>query len=196
MKHSVIAALAARSRRMKTLALFAASSAVLAGCFTGSSPYDYMDGWLIRDDAYMVFATQADVIYVQGETYRDPTHLPLLYARAKNEVASGRFRGLVRVFAPLFSSGDELEQAIEWYFKNMHPKNRPFVFIGEGEGGRMLQAYERENLEDLREKGFMEGFYTDDANKAFVDDEMVQRIRDDISRVRYRTVWGRDMPGK
>lgn len=196
MKHSVIAALAARSRRIKALVLFAASSAVLAGCFTGISPYDYMDGWLIRDDAYMVFATQADVIYVQGEIYRDPTHLPLLYARAKNEAGSGRFRGVARVFAPLFSSGDELEQAIEWYFKNMHPKNRPFVFIGEGEGGRMLQEYERENLEDLREKGFMEGFYADDANKAFVDDEMVQRIRDDIARVRYRNVWGRDMPGK
>ena len=84
MKYSVIAALAARSRRIKALVLFAASSAVLAGCFTGSSPYDYMDGWLIRDDAHM----------------------------------------------------------------------------------------------------------------AFVDDEMVQRIRDDISRARYRNVWGRDMPGK
>lgn len=196
MKHSVIAAVAAHSKRMKALALFTLAGAVLSGCFSVPSPYDYMDGWLIRDDAYMVFATQADVIYVQSEIYRDPTRLPILYVRAKNEVGSGRFRGLARVFAPLFSSDEELEQAIEWYFKNMHPKNRPFVFIGEGEGGRFLQAYEKANLEDLREMGFMEGFYSEDVHESFVDDEIVQKIKDDIARVRYRNVWGRDMPEK
>ena len=182
--------------KLKSLAFVAISTIVLAGCFSCTSPYDYVDYWLIREDALLTFAVNADVIYLQDELYLDAARLPAMYARAKAVVGNGRFDGVARVFSPLVSSADDVVMAIKWYLKNHHEGKRPFAFIGEGEGGRILWAYERLHSEDLKKAGFIGGFYTDDTDGDFVNDEIVRKIKDASMRVRYRNIWGREMPTK
>ena len=112
---------------------------------------------------------------------------------AKSEVGNGRFTGLARVFAPLIVSEKDLDRALSWYFRYHHSRKRPFVFIGEGKGGALLQAYEEKNANFLKAAGLLKSFYTDEARRGFVTAEMVKEIKVALARARYKTVWGREM---
>ena len=179
---------------MKTKTMFALlAAAALSGC-RSTSPYDHRDSWLIRDDPVRAFTVPADVFYVQGEPLAGEDGIPSMYSHAQLEVGNGRFAGFARVFSPLFSDAEDIGEAVEWYFRHHHEKNRPFVFIGEGEGGRMLKGYESRNSEKLKERGLVASFYTDAARKRFVSPEMVREIRSAVMRHRHRVIWGRDLP--
>lgn len=178
---------------MKRFAFIALAGALpFAGCFT--SPYDSVESWLIREDPVRPFAVPADVFYVQNDLYVNLAHVPMMHDYAMSEVGNDRFRGLARVFSPLIATPGDLDRAIGWYLRNHHESDRPFVFIGEGEGGAFLKAYETENKASLEEKGLIASFYTDTARKGFVTKAMVQEIREALSRVHYRRKWGREMP--
>ena len=166
----------------------------LAGCLSHTSPYDYVENWLIREDPVRTFVIPADVIYVQGDMYTKLANVHLMQDYARMEVGQQRFSGLARVFAPLIASSDDLEEALKWYFRYHHRKNRPFIFIGEGEGGRLLKEYEQNDAEDLKEMGLVASFYTDNYRKGFVTQEMVEQIRKAVARARFKAVWGKDMP--
>ena len=180
---------------MKKLAMsFAALALFAAGCFSTRSPYDYVENWLIREDPVRAFAVSSDVIYLHGDLYVDMRAIPSMVSYAKAEVGNGRFSGVARVFAPLVASEDDLEAALDWYFRYHHEDCRPFSFIGEGEGGALLKAYEEKNGERLRKKGLVASYYTDTTRKGFVNDSMVREIRCAVIRARYRAQWGREMP--
>lgn len=83
---------------------------------------------------------------------------------------------------------------MKWYFKYHHKDGRPFVFIGEGEGGRLLKAYEQNDVDELKKKGLVTSFYTDDSRKGFVTPEMIEEIKKAVARARFREVWGKEMP--
>ena len=83
---------------------------------------------------------------------------------------------------------------MEWYFKYHHKKDRSFVFIGEGEGGRLLKEYEEDNASSLKKKGLVASFYTDEHRKGFVTKEMVEKIKDAVARARFERIWGKEMP--
>lgn len=166
---------------------------LLAGCET-TSPYDYLENWLIREDPARTFVIPSDVIYVQGDLYTKLANVPMMQDYAKTEVGHPRFTGLARVFSPLVASSEDLERALEWYFKHHHKKNRPFIFIGEGEGGRLLKAYEEKDAEDLKEDGLVASYYTDEYRKGFVTAEMVKEIKHAVHRARFRQIWGKEMP--
>ena len=178
---------------MKTTAILAAlAAAFLAGC--SSSPYDYSENWLFREDATRPFAVPSDLIYVQGVPYTNVNVIAKMVSHTKDEVGNGRFGGLSRVFAPLVASSDDLELALEWYFSHQHDGERPFVFIGEGPCGALLKQYEEQNAEDLRDKGLLVSFYTEASHTGFVTDKTVREVRQAIIRRRYQEQWGRDMP--
>lgn len=180
---------------MKRFAITLAASALFAaGCLSSRSPYDYVENWLIREDPARAFAINSDLIYVQSDLYVDMKALPSMSSYAKSEVGNGRFRGVARVFAPLIADENDLEAALDWYFRYHHEKNRPFSFIGEGAGGALLKSYEEKNGEWLRDKGLIISFYTDTAHKGFVNPSMVREIKHAVIRARYRAQWGRDMP--
>ena len=180
---------------MKRLAILLAALALFAvGCFSFRSPYDYVENWLIREDPVRAFAINSDVIYLQGDLYVDMKALPAMSSYAKSEVGNGRFNGVARVFAPLIADENDLEAALDWYFRYHHEKNRPFSFIGEGKGGALLKAYEEKNVERLRNKGLVMSYYTETTRKGFVNDSMVREIRRAVIRARYRAQWGREMP--
>ena len=166
---------------------------LLAGCCLLSSPYDYMENWLIREDAVRSFSIPADVFYLQSDLYANVESLPLMSAYAKAEVGGGRFAGLARVFAPLIVSEGDLDRALDWYFRYHHERKRPFFFIGEGKGGALLKAYEEKNANFLKAAGLLKSFYTDEARKGFVTSDMVKEIKASITRARFKAIWGREM---
>ena len=178
---------------MKRLAATILAASVLAGCIS-SSPYDYVENWLIREDPVRTFVVPSDVFYVQSSLYSSVAHVPLMHSYAQTEVGRGRFSGVARVFSPLIANSDDLEKALDWYFKYHHAKGRPFSFIGEGEGGALLQAYENEHEEKLKQLGLVASFYTDRARKGFVTQDTVREIKEAVARARYRAVWGREAP--
>ena len=178
---------------MKRLVALLFAAALFGGC-TSSSPYDYVENWLIREDPVRTFVVPADVIYVQNDLYLNVAHVPMMYSYANAEVGNGRFDGIARVFSPLVASADDLERALKWYFKYHHPDNRFFVFIGEGEGGRLLHEYEKKNEDDLKDEGLVISFYTESARKGFVTSEMVSAIKVAVQKARFKAVWGKEMP--
>ena len=173
--------------------LIVAAFVVLSGC-QSMSPYDYLENWLIREDPVRTFVAQADLIYVQGDLYTKMSNVPMMLDYAKSEVGNGRFHGVARVFSPLVATPEDIEEAMEWYFEYHHKPDRPFFFIGEGEGGRMLKEYEQQNAERLKKEGLELSFYTDEYRKGFVTDEMAHEIKIAIARARFRHVWGKEMP--
>ena len=56
------------------------------------------------------------------------------------------------------------------------------MFIGEGEGGALLKAYEEENAERLKSKGLIMSFYTESSHEGFVSDGMVRMVREAVTR--------------
>ena len=181
-------------RRMARFALAALVAAVLSGCSFYGSPYDRTENWIIREDPVRPFAIPADVFYVQSTLYESAANFHMMDSYAKAEVGKKRFKGLARVFCPLIATQEDLNKAVEWYFKYHHTWGRPVVFIGEGEGGRMLKAYEEDHDFMLKKRGLVASFYTEDSHKGFVTDEMVSKIRVAVARSRYRETWKREMP--
>ena len=182
-------------KRFSLLCLVSAAIAVcVGGCFSLHSPYDHTENWLIREDAIREFAVTADIFYVQGGLYDSRSKVPVMYAYVNSEVGKGKFNGFARVFAPLIANEEDLRLALDWYFRDHHSRRRPFVFIGEGEGGKLLQAYEQRNLSKIQARGLAASFYTDTAYKGFVTNELVKEIKAAVARVMHRKCWGRDMP--
>ena len=179
-------------KRVSQVALVALM--LLSGCFSHTSPYDYVENWLIRDDPVRAFALPADLIYVQGDLYTKLANISMMQDYARMEVGHDKFKGLARVFSPLVASSDDMEAAMEWYFKYHHKKDRFFIFIGEGEGGRLLKEYEQKAAEDLKKKGLVVSYYTENHRKGFVTPEMVEEIKKAVARARFKRIWGKDMP--
>lgn len=171
--------------------LSALLAAMVAGCLS-HSPYNYAENWLIREDAMRTFAVPADVFYVQGALYNSVANVPLMYSYALSEVGRGRFSGVARVFSPLVATEDDVAYAFKWYTMHCHERKRPFFFIGEGEGGRLLKQYEQANLESLKSMGLAGSFYAEVGHKGFVAGEMVDKIKETIARLRFRAIWGRE----
>ena len=178
---------------MKKKLLCLSALALVAGCFS-PHPYEHLENWLIREDPVRMFAVPADIFYVQGDLFTKKASVPMMADYAQMEVGNKKFHGVARVFSPLIASAEDLEEALNWYFKYHHEGHRPFIFIGEGEGGRLLREYEENGAEDLKKKGLVASFYTDDYRKGFVTAETVGKVKRAIERARFREIWGREMP--
>lgn len=172
----------------------ALAGTILAGCCTSKSPYDYLDNWLIREEAVRPFAVPTDIIYVQDRLYRATQEIPEMQTWARDAVGRGRFEGIARVFAPLVSCLDDVEMAVTWYVKHHNTTRRPFVLIGEGQGGELLKTFAEENREWLVEKGFVASFYSKTPDPHFVSDEMIRMIKIRSAGARYQREWGRVVP--
>ena len=183
-----------QARQMTKALVAPALAVVLAGCMSiFKSPYDHPENWLIREDPVRSFAVPADLVYVQSILYDNVSNLSLMDTYARSEVGNKRFFGLARVFCPLVSCQKDLDEAVDWYFKNHHTWGRPVIFIGEGEGGRLLANYEQEHSL-LKRRGLVASYYTDTSHKGFVTSDMVKEIKEAILRAKYNDMWGREMP--
>jgi len=174
-------------------AVAALAVAPFAGC-RHPSPYDHLENWLVREDAARPFVAPSDLFYVQGIPYTNVGEVAKMATYAHEEVGKGRFGGVGRVFSPLVADAEDLEKALEWYFRRQHGGGRPFAFVGEGACGALLKEYEGRHAEELREKGLVASFYTDESHCGFVTDKTVWDVRNALSLRMYREQWGRDMP--
>ena len=121
---------------MKNLIPILLVAALVPGC---KSPYDYMENWLIREDAVRPFSVPVDVIYVQDQLYDSMNALPEMQAIAMDAVGRGKLNGFARVFSPLVASEDDVEKAVEWYLKasnqgNVDAMNNLGFMYEKGEG--------------------------------------------------------------
>ena len=178
---------------MKNVFLFVLLAAAFTGCWS-CSPYNHAENWLICEGATRPFAVPADVFYVQGTLYNNVANVPMMYSHALAEVGKGRFKGVARVFSPLVATEDDVARAFKWYCMHHHEKKRPFFFIGEGEGGKLLKRYEQGNRETLEAMGLVGSYYTDVGHKGFVTSDLVKKIKAAIEHVRFRAIWKREMP--
>ena len=179
---------------MKRLAIALVAPVLIAGCFSSKSPYDYAENWLLREGAVRTFTVGSDLIYVQDRLYVDVNAVSSMSSYAMSEVGNGKFSGIARVFSPLISCYEDLEKALDWYFRNHHEGNRLFSFVGEGRGGALLKEYEEKNEKWLRKKGFLISFYSEEGRSGFVTKAMAHEIKNAVTRARYRAQWGREMP--
>ena len=140
------------------------------------------------------FVVPADLIYVQDELYTKFADLPKMQDHVRVEVGQDKFGGVARVFSPLVASAEDLKEALKWYFKYHHKKNRPFIFIGEGEGGRLLREYEEKDSEDLHKMGLVASYYCEEHARGFVTKAMAEEIKEAVTRARFKHVWGKEMP--
>ena len=76
---------------MKNLIPILLVAALVPGC---KSPYDYMENWLIREDAVRPFAVPVDIIYVQDQLYDSMKALPEMQSIAMDAVGRGKFDGI------------------------------------------------------------------------------------------------------
>ena len=176
---------------MKNLIPILLVAAAVSGC---QSPYDYMENWLIREDAVRPFAVPVDILYVQDRLYFSAESLSEMQTRAMDAVGRGKFAGSARVFSPLVTSEEDVEKAVKWYLKHHNSSRRPFVLVGEGEGGSLLKAYAEKNADWLEKKGLVTSFFAPHQDKDFVSADMVRTIKDRAAGVRYRRQWGREAP--
>ncbi len=167
-------------------------AAALAGC-KSHSPYRYADNWLIYEAATRPFAVPADVIYVQDALYHNIANGSLMFSYAQSEVGNGKFNGVARVFSPLIANEEDVAHAIKWYLMYFHQRKRPFFFIGEGEGGKLLKQYEQDHESSLKSFGLAGSFYSDVGHKGFVTTDMVKKIKSITEHVRFRATWKREM---
>jgi len=179
---------------MKKNAVFLAAACILFGCASSKLPYDYIENWLIREDAVRPFAVSVDLIYVQDALYVDMDELAQMQTYARNAVGRGRFHGIARVFSPLVACEDDVAKAVEWYISHHCDGTRPFIFIGEGKGGALLRSYEDKNIKMLAKKGLATSFYSEKADRKFVSGEMIREIKNVAAEERYKRQWGREMP--
>ena len=181
---------------MKNTVAILLATMVFSGCLCPKSPYDYMENWLIREDAVRPFAVPVDIIYIQDRLYFATDSLPLMQSVANDAVGRGKLDGFARAFSPLVTCEEDVEKAVEWYIEHHNGKGRPFALIGEGEGGALLKSYAEENAEWLAKKGLVASFYSELPDKEFVSEEMIHVIKRRAVAVRYRRQWDREMLGE
>ena len=93
-----------RTSKLLTLLLpwlCVAAVTAASGCLSSKTPYDFMENWLIREDAVRPFAVPVDVIYVQDHLYVSMNELPKMLSAAHDAVGREKLSGFARVFSPL-----------------------------------------------------------------------------------------------
>ena len=89
---------------MKSTIVFLFAASVVSGCLWSNSPYDYMENWIMREDAVRPFSVPVDVIYVQDQLYVSMNALPEMQSLAMDAVGRDKFSGFARVFSPLVAN--------------------------------------------------------------------------------------------
>ncbi len=161
-----------------------------------SDLYSHADKWLLRDNAVPRYAARYDVIYVGPNIYNEGDDLLEMHSKAVRE-SREKFSDKVRYFAPLVNNRRDFALAMKRYLRLYHGRGeRPFVLIGQGDGGRLLHAYFLDNERKLVKRGLIGEYYFDGNEHDFVNPVLVVEIEDSYIHYHNTRIWGRDMLGK
>jgi hypothetical protein len=155
-----------------------------AGCIGGRGPYYNVDSWYVRQNAVPQYFAPYDVFYMFSEPYDDGKMS--ITNRDFTVKQTELFGKKVRVFAPLCRDADDAETALDWYLDNYHDPDRPFVFLGEGEGAKLLEPL----IDGARGKGLVGSFLSEERTPdGFVTPELVDRINERVRAYLHRREW-------
>lgn len=172
---------------------------LLCGC---SSPgvYDSPKGWFVCENARPLYAVDYDVFYLASDSY-DGREESVVAQREKIKVdVTRKFGPRVRVFAPVFHDGEDIERAF-WHYLDVYDDGgyadaqdagRPFAFVGEGKGAECACDFVRREERRLRDRGLIGCWFSPMATNGFLSAEMVSEIGAKVRRMTYQKVWGRD----
>lgn len=164
--------------KKRILVIGAALALLIVGC-NSARPYYNIDNWYVRQNAVPQYFARYDVFYLHPEFY-----VGMVQSISNHDYTvkytSDLFGKKVRIFAPLCRKAEDAEEALEWYLDNYHDSGRPFVFIGEGEGRKMLKPL----IEDSWKQGLVSYHWGRPTTN------MVMRITAEIDEFLYRRDWG------
>ena len=115
----------------------AAAVLLIGGCAT--SPYEYGDNWLIRENDIPQFYSKFDLFYIgkAPASYGDTHDIQFNWTKTHTNDVFGRG---VRVFAPKIQTPDvdNVAEALEFFLDNFHDNGHPFVLLAEGQAADLL----------------------------------------------------------
>lgn len=158
-----------------------------AGCSSTDDPYFIKDHWYVRQNATPQYFATYDVFYMFPEMYDGGPVSATNYDYIVKQTVD-QFGKKVRVFAPLCHDEDEVEDALDWYLDNYHDRGRPFVFMGEGEGGKYL----RDLVDCSERKGLVSYHFTTNALQSFITPEVVEMVNEEVREFLYLREWHLD----
>ena len=172
---------------------------LFCGC---SSPgvYDRPEGWFVCDNARPLYSADYDVFYIASDPH-DGQGEGLAAQRGKISVeVTGKFGGRVRVFAPIYRDGEDIERAFRHYldvyddggYADARDAGRPFAFVGEGKGAECACDFVRREEERLRDRGLVGCWFSPAATNGFPSAATVSEIGAKVRDMAYRKTWGRD----
>ncbi|MBR1966061.1 MAG: DUF3089 domain-containing protein [Lentisphaeria bacterium] len=131
------------------------------GCVS-TSPYDYGDNWLIRENDIPQYFSKFDLFYIgkAPKGYGDTHDIQFNWTKTHTNDIFGRG---VRVFAPEIDNlnVENVSDALEYYIDNFHVSGHPFVLLAEGKAADLLyEAMRRVNGITVK-NGFIAAYLPD-----------------------------------
>ena len=139
----------------------AALMLLLAGC-SSSSPFDYGNNWLIRENDIPQFHSKFDLFYIgkAPAEYGDTHEIQFNWAQTPTADIFGRG---VRVFSPEIQemNVENVAEALEYYLENFHLAGHPFVLLAEGKWADILYQAMRKVSGITIDNGFIAAYLPD-----------------------------------
>lgn len=161
----------------------------LVGCNTvdrrPTDPYYIITNWYVRENARPQYSATFDVFYLHPALYdsEEISQKNLDYTMNNTSYVFGKE---ARIFAPLCHDLEDCKRAFQWYYNNYHSPKRPIVFIGEGEGAKLLEAL----LSKSKPDGMVLAKLSPEKVEGnYVTPEMVAEIDEEVRKYLYAMKW-------
>ena len=147
----------------KLFYLLTAATVILtfAGC-SSTSPYDYGNNWLIRENDIPQYYSKFDLFYIGKAPagYGDTHDIQFNWTKTHTNDIFGRG---VRVFAPEIQNPDaeNVSAALEYYLDHFHTPGHPFVLLAEGKAADLLYAAMQKTDGITVKNGFIAAYLPD-----------------------------------
>ena len=141
---------------------FVAVAAVLLAGGCATSPYEYGDNWVIRENDIPQFYSKFDLFYIgkAPASYGDTREVQFNWTKTHTNDVFGRG---VRVFAPKINKSevDNVRAALEFYLDNFHKNGHPFVLLAEGKEADILYQAMQKTSGLTVKNGFIAAYLPD-----------------------------------
>ena len=133
---------------------------LIGGCTT--SPYEYGNNWLIRENDIPQYYSKFDLFYIGKAPagYGDSHDIQFNWAKTHTNDIFGRG---VRVFAPEIQTPTikNVKDALEFYLDNFHKPGHPFVLLAEGKAADLLYKVMQKTGGITVDNGFIAAYLPD-----------------------------------
>ena len=133
---------------------------LVSGCAT--SPYEYGNNWLIRENDIPQYYSKFDLFYIGKAPagYGDTHDIQFNWTKTHTNEVFGRG---IRVFAPEIQNPtvDNVREALEFYLEKFHAPGHPFVLMAEGKAADLLYEVMQKTSDITIKNGFIAAYLPD-----------------------------------